>query len=59
MEHKKEDVLFFPRVWLYARTGSGHRSAAEHLSWNGSSSTVFRCGAHTKASSELKAMAIS
>ena len=24
MEHKKEDVLFFPRVWLYARTGSGH-----------------------------------
>lgn len=30
MEHKKEDVLFFPRVWLYARTGSGHRSVAEH-----------------------------
>lgn len=29
MEHKKEDVLFFPRVWLYARTGSGHRSVAE------------------------------
>ena len=29
MERKKEDVLFFPRVWLYARTGSGHRSAAE------------------------------
>lgn len=21
MEHKKEDVRFFPRVWLYARTG--------------------------------------
>lgn len=30
MERKKEDVLFFPRVWLYARTGSGHRSVAEH-----------------------------
>ena len=29
MEYKKEDVLFFPRVWLYARTGSGHRSVAE------------------------------
>lgn len=29
MESKKEDVLFFPRVWLYARTGSRHRSAAE------------------------------
>ena len=29
MERKKEDVLFFPRVWLYARTGSRHRSAAE------------------------------
>ena len=29
MEHKKEDVLFFPRVWLYARTGSGHRSVAD------------------------------
>lgn len=29
MERKKEDVLFFPRVWLYAHTGSGHRSVAE------------------------------
>lgn len=29
MEYKKEDVLFFPRVWLYARTGSGHRTVAE------------------------------
>lgn len=29
MERKKEDVLFFPRVWLYARTGGGHRSVAE------------------------------
>ena len=29
MGHKKKDVLFFPRVWLYARTGSGHRSVAE------------------------------
>lgn len=30
MERKKEDVLFFPRVWLYVRTGGGHRSVAEH-----------------------------
>ena len=22
MEHKKEDVLFFPRIWLYARTAA-------------------------------------
>ena len=29
MEYKKEDVLFFPRVWLYPRTGSEHRSVAE------------------------------
>lgn len=29
MEHKKEDVLFFPHVWLYARTGSRRRSVAE------------------------------
>ena len=29
MEYKKEDVFFFPRVWLYARTGSGHRAVAE------------------------------
>lgn len=29
MERKKQDALFFPRVWLYARTGSGHRSVAE------------------------------
>lgn len=29
MERKKQDALFFPRVWLYARTGSNHRSSAE------------------------------
>lgn len=29
MERKKQDALFFPRVWLYARTGSGHHSVAE------------------------------
>lgn len=29
MERKKQDALFFPRVWLYARTGSVHRSAVE------------------------------
>ena len=29
MERKKQDALFFPRIWLYARTGSGHRAVAE------------------------------
>lgn len=30
MDHAKETALYYPRVWLYARTGSGHRSMAEH-----------------------------
>lgn len=30
MDHTKAPVLYYPRVWLYARTGSGHRSVAEH-----------------------------
>jgi len=30
MDHTKATVLYYPRVWLYARTGSGHRSVAEH-----------------------------
>ena len=29
MNRKKQEALFFPRVWLYARTGSGHRAVAE------------------------------
>lgn len=29
MERKKQHALFFSRVWLCARTGSGHRSAVE------------------------------
>ena len=29
MERNKQDSLFFPRVWLYARTGSRHRAVAE------------------------------
>lgn len=32
MEHKKEDVQFFLRVWLYARTGSGHCVVGEYQS---------------------------
>lgn len=30
MDHAKETALYYPRVWLYARTGSRHRSVAEH-----------------------------
>ncbi len=30
MEHKKEDVQFFPLVWLYARTGGGHCVVGKH-----------------------------
>lgn len=30
MDHTKATALYYPRVWLYARTGSGHRSVAEH-----------------------------
>lgn len=30
MDHTKVTTLYYPRVWLYARTGSGHRSVAEH-----------------------------
>ena len=30
MDHAKETTLYYPRVWLYAHTGSGHRSVAEH-----------------------------
>lgn len=29
MEHLKETAQYYPRVWLYARTGSGHHSVAE------------------------------
>lgn len=29
MDHTKATALHYPRVWLYARTGSGHRSVAE------------------------------
>lgn len=32
MEHKKEDVQFFPRVWLYARTGDVDAVAVTRLS---------------------------
>lgn len=30
MDHTKATALYYPRVWLYARTGSGNRSVAEH-----------------------------
>lgn len=30
MNHTKAAALYYPRVWLYARTSSGHRSVAEH-----------------------------
>ena len=30
MDHTKATALYYPRVWLYARTGRGHRSVAEH-----------------------------
>lgn len=30
MDHTKATALYYPRVWLYARTGSGHCSVAEH-----------------------------
>ena len=39
-------------------TGWDASRVKHHLYWNGSSSTAFRCGAPTKVSSELKAMAI-
>lgn len=29
MDHTKATALHYPRVWLYARTGSRHRSVAE------------------------------
>ena len=30
MDRTKATALYCPRVWLYARTGSGHRSVAEY-----------------------------
>src|SRR5699024_5495278 len=30
MDRTKATALYCPRVWLYARTGSGHSSVAEH-----------------------------
>lgn len=30
MDHTKATALYYPQVWLYARTGSGNRSVAEH-----------------------------
>lgn len=30
MDHTKATALYYPRVWLYARTGSGNCSVAEH-----------------------------